>query len=341
MPLLSPRLPERFTIAIFGAQFHGDSPSEAKSALIDDFEGALEKSAVSVENLWQDDTERGLGLSRVWVSYWKSPSDYEAWWKSAEVSRFWSTLPDDSGFWRETLHFSSSRFVTETSQDIPNGVGHLGPLEQVTEKTGYWGSLRDRIKESTATDKLPSPLASIPPPRAPDGSIRRGRVKMTTFPNNISFVTEGQDHNLMKDDELQVWSAKFHWATKRFVTNVPSTVQDDPDIFPQLEVNRTVELLYLLDFRYMERLGRSDKAHLALRQNFMDDYGPDGVLAKGDMCVWADCGVLRAEDMLAEYIGCYEGTGFLAYDHHPEFKSTTTSSSNGAWSRVTSFLGLS
>lgn len=367
MPLLAPVLPSRFTISVFGAQYHGDSLSESKATLIQKFEILVKASAVFVEELLQDDSERKLGLSRIWISYWKSPDDYQRWWSSQEVLQFWSSLPDDAGFWRERLHFSSTRFVTEMSQDIPSGVGHLGPLVPLTEKTGYWGALRDRVQESTAEDKLPSSLKSVPAPKLPDGTIRRGRVKMTSFPENMCFVIEGQDHTAMKEDEGKLWSEKFHRATKRFITNIvrsgpeegvfsvrlghvpesgtikvePSYAPDEPDIFPALEINRTVEIIYLLDFRYMERMGRRDKAHVTLRKEFMEAYGEGGVMSHGDMLVWVDCGVLKAQDMEAEYIGCYDGTGFLAYDHYPEFKSTTISSSNGVWSTVTGFLGLS
>ncbi|KAK9238151.1 aldoxime dehydratase [Lipomyces kononenkoae] len=365
MPLLAPVLPELFTISIFGAQYHGTSPPPPKAILIRTFEASLKASAVFVEELIQDDSERGLGLSRIWVSYWKSPDDYYQWWESQEVSQFWSSLPDDAGFWRERMHFSKTRFVTEMSQDIPSGVGHLGPLEPLTEKTGYWGALRDRIEESTAEDKLPSPLEFVPAPKLPDGTIRRGRVKMTKFPENICYVIEGQDHSLMKEHEGKIWSEKFHRATKRFVTNAvragpeggvlsarlchvpesgtinvkPSEIPDDPDIFPALEINRTVEIFYFLEFRYMERVGRRDKAHVALRREFMDVYGKERIMAHGDMLVWVDCGILKSNEIEAEYIGCYEGTGFLAYDYHPEFKSTTVSRSNGAWARFQGILG--
>lgn len=349
MPLLVPQLPDFFNISTFGVQYHGTTPSEAKAALIQKFEPMLKESAVFVEDLYHDDTERGLGNSRVWISYWKSPEDFRKWWESPETKQFWASLPEDAGFWRESMRFSSKRFVTEMSQDIPSGVGHLGPLEPLTEKTGYWGALRDRLQESTHRDILASSIDGVPEPKAPTGDIRRGRVKMTRFPDNICYVIEGQDRTAMTEKETKLWSEKFHRNTKRFITNVvrsgpeagmlsarlchvpesgktkieASYGTDEPDIFPALDHNRCVEIFFFLEFRYMERAGRREKSHVALRRDFMDAYAPEGCMGHGKMLVWVDCGVVKSQDIEAEYIGCYDGTGFLAYDHHPSFSSST------------------
>lgn len=345
MPLLSSRVPSHFTIAIFGAQYHGNS----KETLIKTFGELLKCSAKYVDEVVHDDSERGLGLSRVWISYWPSPESYQQWWTSDSVSRLWISLPDDAGFWRETLQFQATRFLNEVTQDIPSGVGHLGPLSPLTEKSGYWGAYRDRIEEATAEDRLASTLDAVPEPRRPDGSIRPGRVQIMRFPDNICYVIEGQDHTPIGEHEGKVWSQRFHWATKRWITNVvragseggvlcsrlchvpesgamnvePAELPDDPDIFPALNLNRKVEIFYFLDMRYMERIGRRDKTHVSLRQDFMDAYGPAGIMSHGDLLLWVELGVLKANSIDAEYIGCYEGTGFLAYDHHMSFGSTS------------------
>ncbi|KAL3440830.1 hem-containing dehydratase protein [Aspergillus insuetus] len=282
MPLLVPDLPERFTISTFGAQYHGDSLSESKATLIQQFETFLNASAVFVEDLLQYDTERGLGLSRIWISYWKSPEGYQKWWESPEVKQFWSSLPDDAGFWRERLHLPKTRFVTEMSQKIPSGSLH--------------------------------PWMGVPQPKQPSGALRHGRVQMTKFPDNICFVMEGQDHSSMKADETKLWSEKFNRDTKRYITNVVrsgleagmlitrlchvphsgkikvklSYTDDDPDIFPALDFNRTVEIFIFLQFRYMECAGRREKPHVALRRDFMEAYEPSGAMGHGP---WRDAHV--------------------------------------------------
>ncbi|EON97808.1 putative aldoxime dehydratase protein [Phaeoacremonium minimum UCRPA7] len=364
MPLLTPQLPDFFNITTFGAQYHGNTPSESKAALIAEFDTALKAAAVFVEDLINDDTERDLGLSRVWISYWKSPEAFQTWWNCPETKQFWAALPEDAGFWRESLRFSNKRFVTEMSQDIPSGVGHLGPMVPLTEKTGYWGALRDRLQESTNRNILASSIDGVPEPKAPTGDLRRGRVKITKFPDNICFVVEGQDRTTMTGAESKLWSEKFHRNTKRFITNVvrsgpdagmlsarlchvpesgktkiePSYGTDDPDFFPALDFNRCVQIFFFLEFRYMERAGRREKSHVALRREFMEAYEPAGCMAHGNMLVWVDCGVVKSQDIEAEYVGCYDGTGFLAYDHHPDFKSTVNGQSK--LQGLLSYVGL-
>jgi hypothetical protein len=348
MPLLHATLPSDFAVSIFGAQYHVAELSEPKASLIGLFDNLLVEQAAYVDRLVHDDTERGLGLSRVWISYWKSPTDFKAWFECAEVKKFWTSLPVDAGFWRETLHFSPSRFLNEVTQDTPSGVGNLGPLSPLTEKSGYWGAYRDRIKEATKADPLRTTLQQTHVPRQPNGSIRQGRVLMTEFPDNICYVVEGQDHSQMFEEEGRMWSAKFHHIAKRWVTNVlrtkpqdgllfsrlchvpesgkinvePSTVPDDPDIFPALEVNRRVEIFYFTELKHMERVGRMDKTHVKLRREFMETYGPDGPMSHGDLLLWVELGILKSHDVEAEYIGCYDATGFLAYDENEGFASS-------------------
>ena len=366
MPLLYATLPEHFTISIFGAQYHGEAPSAEKQQHIDNFVGLL-SAAKYFDDVIHDDNERGLGISRVWISYWLSPEAFAKWWTSEEVVAFWGALPEDVGFWRETMHFPTTRFLNEVSQEIPSGVSHLGPIVPITEKTCYWGAYRDRILESTKEDRLASPLATVPEPRKADGTIRQGRVRMAEFPENLCYVIEGQDHTPLKEDETRVWSSKFHWLAKRWVTNImragpeggvlsarmmyapengrmkvePSDLSDDPDILPQLEMNRKIELLYFLDMSYMERAGRKDKVHVDLRDDFIKTYGPGGIMSHGDLLMWVELGILKSQSIEAEYIGCYEGTGFLAYDHHPEFKSNKDQpGGKGFISGVLKYLGM-
>lgn len=359
MPLLTAQVPAFFTIGIFGAQYRGEAPSPATASLIKYFGDLLKTAAQYVDEVVHDDSERGVGSSRVWISYWPTQEKYFQWWRSAPVTEFWSSLSEDAGFWREALQFPSTRFINEVTQDIPSGVSNLGPLKPLTEKSGYWGAYRDRIEESTKEDRLPSALDTVPEPRLPDGQIRRGRVQISRFPDNICYVIEGQDHTPLKQDEGKLWSKMFHWATKRWVTNVvragpgkgmlnarlchapesglmgveQGEVPDDDDIYPALDFNRKIEILYFLDLKYMEHIGRFDKGHVKLRKEFMETYGPGGAAAHGDLLLWVELGILKANTIEAEYIGCYEGTGFLAYDHHPSFNAAI--STNGATNGVT------
>ncbi|KAJ3537844.1 hypothetical protein NM208_g6152 [Fusarium decemcellulare] len=104
-------------------------------------------------------------------------------------------------------------------------------------------------------------------------------------------------------------------------------------LFPGLDYIRQAQILFWLDLSKMEYLGRWDKVHVKLRRNFMTAYSPGGDCEGGKLLLWVDLGILKGNEIDAEYVGCYDGTGFLAYDEHPEFASDT-----GAGTKLTSFF---
>ncbi|KEQ57912.1 uncharacterized protein M437DRAFT_70434 [Aureobasidium melanogenum CBS 110374] len=153
---------------------------------------------------------------------------------------------------------------------------------------------------------------------------------MSTRPYTMT-VNEGSDvrecgsvtGGLLKISETGSRAQKYLPFGNRSLTMLasiePTAVAQDLDIFPELDFNRKIEILYYSDLRWMERVGRRDKTHVKLRSKFMERYGPDGDMSHGDLLLWVELGVLKAKDIEAEYIGCYEATGFLAYDHDPNF----------------------
>ncbi|KAG9518378.1 hypothetical protein KCU93_g8442, partial [Aureobasidium melanogenum] len=284
MPLFYAAVPLWFTISIFGAQFHKNTTSSPQADRAQIFDLLLVTGACYVDKTIHDDNERGLGRSRVWISYWRSPEEFKRWFSSPEVSAFWKSLPDDADFWRETLNFPSTRFINEVTQDIPSGVGNISTksLAPLTEKSGYWGAYRDRLFDALTKRWITNVLRA-----RPDEGLLFGRL--CHVPESGKTKVE------------------------------PTAVEQDPDIFPELDFNRKIEILYYSDLRWMERVGRRDKTHVKLRSKFMEQYGPGGDMSHGDLLLWVELGVLNAKDIEAEYIGCYEGTGFLAYDHDPNF----------------------
>ena len=98
-------------------------------------------------------------------------------------------------------------------------------------------------------------------------------------------------------------------------------------LFPGLDYIRQAQLLFWLDLSYMEYIGKWDKVHVKLRRDFFAAYGPGGVMEGGDLLLWVDVGILKGDEMDAEYVGCYEGTGFMAYDHHAAFESRSDAKS--------------
>ncbi|EOD46993.1 putative aldoxime dehydratase protein [Neofusicoccum parvum UCRNP2] len=295
------------------------------------------------------------------MSYWKSPNDYQQWWDGEKVSQFWASLPADAGFWREKLSLASTRAMFETNKNTPNGFAHAGSLVDLTEKTGYWGAYRDRLDDATPQDRLTSPLRAVPPPTPRSARVRSGRVVIDRFPDNMCFVVEGQDHAAMGPGERDHWAENFDLLTKSWVSHVVNAgpeagmvsarlchapqsgrveggsggTAEDQGWAQAFDFNRKVQILYFLDMSYMERIGKSTKTHVDLRRKFMQSYAPTGPMANGDLLLWVELAVLKAQDVEAEYIGCYEGTGFMAYEEHPSFQKEAVGGFWSPWSMIT------
>ncbi|KAF4435207.1 phenylacetaldoxime dehydratase [Fusarium austroafricanum] len=347
--MLRSRFPtaHHFTIGLFGCQYHADTPSPAKLELIEKFDALINNACIAVEHLEQNDIP-----SKIWMSYWESPQKFKAWFESDATAAFWDSLPEDAGFWRETVNLPATRAMYEGTAKYAQGFGHCGELIPLTSKTGYWGAYRSRMTPDFEGDAFASPLDSLSKPPATN-EIRQGRIRMSKFPDNLCMVVEGQDYSFMKQKERDFWNENFDGLTKKWVTTVVTTSPENgmanarachafagvkqlgatngsangetngtPNgIFPGLDYIRQAQILFWQDLAPMEHIGRWDKNHVKLRRSFMEAYGPDGPMHGGDLLLWVDMGILKANELDAEYIGCYDGTGFSAFAKHEGFDS--------------------
>ncbi|KAF9882669.1 hypothetical protein FE257_005663 [Aspergillus nanangensis] len=259
--------------------------------------------------------------SQIWLAYWKSPEDYEHWWQQGAMS-FWEALSDDAGMWREILIVHGDRTQFATNKTRKSGLGHLGPYESVGDKTGYWGCYYHRIPAVTPDNHFPSPVtAPLNPP--PTDGIRSGRITMTHFPDNLCFVVEGQDHSRITTHESQHWLENLDKPVTKWMEDLQTAGAENGvldarmcyepdsgrfrDSKPQsLNYNRKIQLFYFLDMESMERIGRMNRGHVALRRDFINSYAGDGVLAEsGELCLWVETSILRSPDIQCEFISEY------------------------------------
>ncbi|OJJ42763.1 hypothetical protein ASPZODRAFT_124718 [Penicilliopsis zonata CBS 506.65] len=335
--MLTAKFSQPFVQCLFGCQYHGASPTEQRATIINFFQALLQSSAAHVEILESEDGTRPGFMSKLFLAYWRQETDYQSWWSSEPVTQFWHSLPDDAGFWREKLTLRPSRVLYETNKHIPTGFANVAQIKPLVEKTGYWGSYRDRIEDSTPEDKLESKIQLAAPPSS-DDEIRLGRTTIKHFPDNICFVVEGQDRGSMEHDEKHYWTENFQDISEEWILTAIHGGHEDGIISARLcqgtdsglfkpetdktnalSYNRTVQVFYFTDMSWMERIGRKYKSHVTLRRRFMEAYGPGGVMENGNILLWVDLGILKGQDMEAEYIGCYDDTGFLAYRERPGF----------------------
>lgn len=73
-----------------------------------------------------------------------------------------------------------------------------------------------------------------------------------------------------------------------------------------------------------ERAGRAHRGHVKLRKKFMEAYCPVGKMGNGvgKITLWEETSIMKGNEIQAEYIGCRDGTGFMAYDKTDAVGST-------------------
>lgn len=325
--------------SLFGVQYGGDSIPESKIPLMAAFDKLIKDAAVYVEVMEQKGPNDDEGTSRVWLGYWHSPEQYAQWWNSAETSSFWKSLPDDAGVWREVFSLPKSRTQSSATSKCPMGVAHLGEVVPRTDKTGYWGCYRDRIDEMTKTERLSSPLPTVPDRVVKPGQIRKGRVQIERFPDNLCFALEGQDHSPILQAERDFWMEEFDGPVTKWIDDVTRSGKKGGMVNARTcyapesgmfhgtgRYNRNMQLMFFLDMSYMERIAKTHKGHVDLRANLLKSYGPGGKMEGGNLLLWVEVGVMKGHEIEAEYIGCYDGTGFMAYSSDPAFKNPSAPS---------------
>ena len=332
-----------FIYSVFGLQYETSFSREESTSLLTVFNELITASAPYLDNIIQDGP--GEYTTRIWLAYWPSPEIYSSWWESAPVKDFWAALPEDAGVWREVMTVSGRRTQFGTNKEQPNGLGSIAKMVPNTDKIFYWGCYRDRILEGSTKNRLTSPLKECPARNASlenDGThIRLGHHNMTTFPDNLCFVVEGQDHSLISDAERQHWFDNFDGLVTRWMGDLQEAgpkagILDAKLCYSgqsgtyreahpaALNYNKKIQLFYFLDLQHMERIGRVNKGHVELRDSFMKSYCPVGPMGKdGQLTLWVETSVLKSNEIEAEYVGCVEGTGFMAYDQHNAFGCST------------------
>lgn len=330
---------DKFMYAIFGVQYIGDSPQDQQKELIEKFDQLIAGKA----HLDRLVVPGANGLAtQVWLSYWW-PDGLAEWWSTPAVKEFWTNLPDHAGMYREFLTVSPGRAQNACTADNNNGVNGLGERELFSDKIGYWGCVRHRVADTAEGETFTSSLPNIPErvPESPE--IRRGRTLITDLPDNICFLVEGQDHSLQSEDERAYWFEEFDELVTGWMTHLSKDTASNGlfdvrmgyvpqfgtfrDKGPaQLDHKRKIELFYWMDMSKFERAGRVHHGHIKLRKKWLESYGPGGKMGPGigNICLWEETSILKGGEIDAEYVGCREGTGFMAYDKTEAVQSRQT-----------------
>jgi len=114
-----------FTYGLFGIQF--TELSESKKATISALYSLLRQSADLVDYLQDENFDaetptRNPARTVTFVAYWLDTQAYSTLKQSSEWQKFWTSLPDDAGVWREVMHsVPKSRYTFSASQTSRTG----------------------------------------------------------------------------------------------------------------------------------------------------------------------------------------------------------------------------
>lgn len=318
---------KHFVYSIFGIQYPTGQPSQEQQDLATQFDALISGHPDHVDRLIQDGCASiSHGRTQIWLAYWNSIAQYESWWNQQEVSHFWKGLSTEAGMWREILKPSPLRTQYGTNQLSKTGMGHLGERASLGENAGYWGCYRQRMADS-ATDKFVTDPSAICPRQA--SNHNSDRIHFTEFPENLCFVVEGQDHSALGAEERKYWFDNFDDSVNRWISDLVNSesaagildarlcYEPESGTFRKsepraLDYNKKVQLFFFKDLSHMERIGRLHKGHADLRKRFLESYGPGGAMENGNICLWVETSILKADEIECEYVGCVQGTGFMA-----------------------------
>ncbi|KAM3069913.1 hypothetical protein ACMFMG_010620 [Clarireedia jacksonii] len=309
----------KFTYAIFGVQYETLTPT--KASLMSTLHKLLSASVDHIDLLRDEDH----GIS--------SPGPKT---KTSPVFKdFWDNLPDDAGVWREVMTVPRSRYMFAASQKVKWGLASMLDLKPSTDE-GYWGVYRHRLSETPdsftdPTDTFTSPYVtahkptekpSIDIPQSFSMTVVPGRVEVRN-PDNLCFVREGQRQQGVPADEREDWISQVSPHARSWITHLDEERNKNGVISFSTHVEESVseekfsddaetdQLAYFLDLAHFELAGRSHRGHVKLRKTVMELYGPGGKWNQGKAELFVELCVLKSGDLIAEYIGCAEGTGLL------------------------------
>lgn len=254
------------------------------------------------------------------LAYWLDAADYHAWSAQAAVRAWWQDLPADPaspfGFWREAMVAPLTRFQYGAGSDHLAGLVTLTGVEPST-KFGYWGGYRDRIPDS-ATDKFLSPLANVPDAIA---RATRGRRLRVVTPDNLCYLREGQGWDDAGPEERAIWQEQMEPTVADWI----ATLRDEPGRTGCLSVRccreheratgrpleRQSQMVFALSLHHVERAARTIPTHLAVKDTFSRMHAAARFVPR--MHVWVEMLILKAGELVADYVNCHPRTGLLPY----------------------------
>ncbi|MEM7569170.1 MAG: phenylacetaldoxime dehydratase family protein [Pseudomonadota bacterium] len=256
----------------------------------------------------------------VFIAYWPSKSDFDAWWETVAVSAWWedeARLSGPFGVWREVYCVPVDHFETLHSSQTEHGVASIAQdLGEPIKEHAYWGGMRDRVPASSQLD-FSSPWAEMP---EPDLKATRGARVRVAVPDNVCLIRSGQDLTLSSGKERETYQD----VVRPHLTAGMAFLRDNPKdtscfscrLMDEVSMDgapkqQTFGLAAFRSMKDLEDWSKSHPTHLAIFGSFFQMM--EAHQGQLDLKLWHEVLVADGANTIADYTNCHPRTGFLPW----------------------------
>jgi len=257
----------------------------------------------------------------VYICYWSDENTCRLWLESSEFVNWWQDkahIDEEVGYWREVIFAPKNRFETLFSSEDRAGMAKLAPrFGGEIKEHGYWGGMRDRIRDSDIDD-FESPYGSELLPLAKVES--QGRRVLITPPENLCLIRSAQNWTACQSEELAIYKNDVHPVLiegMNYIRDNPIETgciscrfMDELSLTGKAQT-KTFGLAFFLTMEHLEAWAKSHPSHLAIFQSFHKMVTKLNFQLA--LKLWHEVIVLPAGEHIFEYVNCHPQTGLLPY----------------------------
>jgi hypothetical protein len=311
----------RICVALIGVQSRDGLGLLPDEALLDEENGPTQVDCAEYVD--------GFGYkNRFWIAYWTDAEKFDAWRRDSAIRRWLADparLIERPGYWLETFSIARDDFESIFGTANPAGVSCAAAQMIPNDRThGYWGSMRDRIPNSS-NDAFVSPLGNKLQRSAARNTFgKRWRVKA---PTNLCYIRSGQDYAHCGPEQRKTYVDEIAPVLKSgmdFLRDNPEETGCCSLRFAEVvgsngaKTEQTFGLGYFLSIGNLEDWSSTHRTHLVIFSKWQHMYRKYNFIL--ELRTWHEVAILRDQTEF-EYVNCHPETGLLPFFEAEEFPS--------------------
>jgi hypothetical protein len=289
-----------YVMGQYGVQSAAGSVREAAAADMRERFGSPSRPDVVNRGSFTDSS--GL-KNTVWFAYWLDPARHRAWVTEGKRS---NPVQGAGWWWEEALVPVVATETLHTHRQDQYPTGGLAEIlgQESTELHDYWGSARDRMRQSSAP---PTRGAAIEAHDSTVDVVVEGGICLIRTAQDWSGSKVFREHFLQKVQPVKRKGVAYleeHPKTGCICTR--EIVEQDMGGRP---LDRACTVAWFASLDHLLSWTHSDETHLRIYRSFfsMLQEKQDPL----DVALWHEVSVLPPGSVRARYVGCHPATGLL------------------------------